>query len=306
VVTLPSPTHPNFIINASENYTPGRPSQDAKDLYRIMCAIDQKITTNAKVTHHMLIGYSLGGVDALFTAKLDDEKHALNFSKVMLINPPLSLYSSMQVVDNLLYRALPNGINDADHFVKTAVARLSNLNQTGDALDFKNERLLIEAYDHYKPSDARLATTIGLSFRLAAVNMIFTADVMSHSGYIFPKNQAFTTGTSLNSYLGVALRTSFKNYFDELYTQRYQAMDPSLTKQALIDEGDMTLLAGYISQHPNIGMMTNADDIILAPGELSKLVKLFGKNATVLPNGGHLGNLGDPAVAYHLVQFMRQ
>jgi pimeloyl-ACP methyl ester carboxylesterase len=306
VVLLPSPTHRNFIINASENFVPGRPSQDAQDLYRVMKRIDPQVTSETKVTRRMLIGYSLGAIDALFTARLDGEQKSLNFGKVLLINPPLSLYRSMQTLDNLLYRSLPNGISDADHFIKTTVQRLSSVQQSSDALDFSNERLLIDAYASYKLGDNRLATIIGLSFRLAAVNMIFTADVMGHDGYIFPRNWEFTTGVPLDDYLGVALRTSFKDYFNQIYTEKYRAADPSLTTQELIEEGDLESLAGYIAQHKNIGILTNADDIILAPGEYDKLVRLFGRSAMTFPNGGHLGNLAHPAVSYRIVQFLKQ
>ena len=212
----------------------------------------------------------------------------------------------MQTLDALLYRSLPNGINSAYYFIKTTVQRLSSVEQSSDALDFRNERLLIDAYTQDKLGDSRLATIIGINFRLAAVSMLFTADVMGHDGYIFPKNREFTTGTPLDDYMGVALRTSFKDYFDELYTQKYLASDPSLTKQKLIAEGNLESLAGYIAQHKNIGMITNADDVILAPGEYKKLVRLFGKNAVTFPNGGHLGNLAHPAVAYRIVKFLRR
>jgi hypothetical protein len=306
VVILPSPTHPNFIINASRNFITGNPVQDSEDLYRIMKVVDTQVALEAKVTQRMLVGYSLGGLDVVFTARLDDEQKAFNFSRVLLINPPLSLYSSMQVLDTMLYQALPDGINDAARFVKTAVRRLSRINQSSDALNFSNERLLIDAYNKYQPSDARLATVIGLSFRLAAADMIFTADVMSRSGYIYPKDRDFTTSTSLNDYFAVALRTSFRNYFDELYMQKYQAQNPRMTKQDVIAESSMESMAGYIASHPNIGLITNRDDIILAPGEEAKLVALFGKNATVFPSGGHLGNLGTPSVAYRIILFLER
>ncbi len=306
VVLLPSPTHPNFIINASGNFLPGRPSQDAQDIYRVMKRIDQQVALSTKVSHRMLIGYSLGAIDALYTAKLDNEQKSLNFSKVLLINPPLDLYSSMQTIDNLLYRSMPNGISDADRFIKSTVQRLSSVEQSNDALDFTNERLLIDAYTEYKLGDNRLATIIGINFRLAAVNMIFTADVMGRDGYIFPKNQEFTTGASLNNYLGVALRTRFKDYFDQIYTEKYRAADSSLTKQELIAEGNLEFLAKYITQHKEIGMLTNADDIMLAPGEYDRLVRLFGKNVITFPNGGHLGNLALPAVTYRIVKFLKQ
>ena len=305
VVLLPSPTHPNFIINASENFTPGRPLQDARDMYRVMKLIDPLVASQTHVTQRMLIGYSLGGLDALFTAKLDDEEKALNFHRVLLINPPLNLYSSIKLIDSYLYRALPQGVNGAARFIKSFLSRLSNISQSTDALDFSNERLLLEAYDKYQPSDNRLETTIGLSFRLAAADMAFTADVMSHAGYIFPKNQPFTSTTSLNDYLAVALRTSFQNYFDEYYTERLLAENPSLSRQGLIDEGNLQSLAGYISASGKIALITNKDDIILMPGEVNALAALFGPNAVVFPNGGHLGNLTTPAVGYQIIQFMR-
>jgi pimeloyl-ACP methyl ester carboxylesterase len=306
VVMLPSPTHPNFIINASRNYIVGRPAQDAEDMYRAMKNIEADVAAHHTITGHMLVGYSLGGLDAVYTAKLDDEQQSLRFSKVLLINPPYNLYSSMQLLDEMLYKALPNGINDADKFVKSAVARLSSMSQSSDALNFQNERTLLDAYNTYKPSDARLATTIGLSFRLAAADMIFTSDVMCHCNYIFPGNQDFTTSTSLNHYLAVALRTSFRNYFYDIYTEQFLSEDRRLNRQSLIGENSMQSLAGYLAAHPKIGLMTNRDDVILAPGELEKLVALFKGDVMIYPNGGHLGNLEAPAVTYHIVEFMKQ
>ena len=305
VVLLPSTTHPNFIINASENFTPGNPLQDSKDLYNLMKQIDAKLAKETTITGHMLMGYSLGAWNAAYAAKLDDEQHALNFSRVVMINPPLSLYSSMKMIDGYLYRALPNGISGADSFVKGFLKRLSSVSQSSDALDFSNERLLIDAYDKYQPNDATLATIIGLSFRLAAVDMLFTADVMNHDGYVFPKNQDFTIATPLDSYMSVALRRSFKDYMDEMYFPIFHARYPGYTERDFIAQSNLESLSGYIAGSGKFFMITNKDDIILAPGELEKLVRLFGKNAVVFPNGGHLGNLGHPAVAYQILQFMQ-
>jgi len=306
VVLLPSPTHPNFIVNASSNFVPGRPTQDAEDIYRVINQIDPQVQAEAKVTNRMLMGYSLGAVDALFTARLADEQKSLTFSKVLLINPPLNLYSSIQIIDSLLYRDMPHGVSDANYFIQGTIQRLSSLNQSTDALDFSNEHLLLDAYVKNKIGDNRLATMVGISFRISAADMIFTADVMGHDGYIFPQNREFTTTTPLNDYMALALRTSFKNYFDQIYSQKYLAANPGLTSQDLIREGNIETLADYIAQHKNIGVVTNADDIILAPGEYDKLVRLFGNNAIVFPIGGHMGNIAHPAVAYRIVTFLGQ
>ena len=40
----------------------------------------------------------------------------------------------------------------------------------------------------------------------------------------------------------------------------------------------------------NVALITNEDDIILAPGELHYLEQVFGDRATIYPTGGHCGN----------------
>ena len=305
VILLPSPTAQNFIINASSNYMVGRPQQSAVDLYRVMQLIDHEVAPHTTITRRLLTGYSLGALDAAFTAKLDDQQHQLNFARVILINPPLSLYSSSNVINRMLYRGLPHGMDDADGFVKQLLMRLRSTKQSGDALDFNNERLLLDAYEKYKPDDAKLATMIGLSFRLSAASMVFTADVMSRSGYVFPKDREFTTDTNLMPSMSLSLRTSFVDYFNELYAQRLNGLSPGITKQEMVNEASLTHLNSYLRHNPKFGMITNMDDVILAPGEVEKLADLFGSNAYVFNNGGHVGNLAHPTVGYYIVNFLR-
>lgn len=305
VVLLPSPTHPNFIVSASGNFTPGRPRQGAEDLYKVMGLIDAELAREVSITGHVLTGYSLGSLDAAFTARLDAERHALNFQRVLLINPPLDLAASMARIDQMLYRGLPNGVDGLDAFIDGALARLAAVSTGGDALDFNNEHLLLDAYKIFRPGDDKLATTIGLSFRFAAANMIMTSDVMSHAGYIFPKNRAFTTSTPLNEALSVALRTSFTNYFEEVYSERYLAEHPGLTKESLLAEGQLEILAPFFARNPQIGLIENRDDLILGAGDAERLAAMFGDRAVVFPSGGHMGNLAHPAVARAIADFMR-
>lgn len=305
VVLLPSPTHPNFIINASADYLSERPVAAARDLYRVMKRIDRRVRKETTVTGRMLTGYSLGALQAAFVARHDADVRALNFSRVLLINPPYSLYSSVGMIDRMLLLGMPGGMDDADQFIQRLMARLGDLNPSGDALDFDNERLLLDAYEQDKLDTASIATTIGLSFRLSAASMIFTNDVMSRRGYVFPKESSFHTSTDLSTVLAVALRISFTEYFRDYYLQKAQALQPGLTHATLAHESSLEYLAPYIRGNPKFGLVTNMDDIILAPGEVEKLALLFGPRARVFQNGGHLGNMAHPAVAHAIVHFMR-
>lgn len=303
VVLLPSPTHQNFIVNASTSYG-GRPLESATDLYRVMRMIDQHVAAKTTITARMLTGYSLGAMDAAFTAKLDDEQHLLNFNRVLLINPPYSLVTSIKRIDDMLYVSMPAGMDDADKFIDRLMARLGSLDTSGEALDFDNERLLLDAYEQNKLTDNNFATTIGLSFRLSAANMVFANDVMSRSGYIFPKDKEFTTNTDLIPVMAVALRTSFVDYANAYYAGKL-VNTQGATVASLANEDSLAFLDSYIRGNRKFGLVTNADDVILGPGEADKLASMFGGNAVIFPNGGHLGNMTHPAVAYSIVHFMK-
>ena len=61
VIALPSPTFPNFIIDASTTHVPGNLPDDAVDLYRVMEKIWSQAKGRIDVSHFLLAGYSLGG-----------------------------------------------------------------------------------------------------------------------------------------------------------------------------------------------------------------------------------------------------
>lgn len=294
VVLLPSPTHPNFIINASAHYDSLRPIDAAPDLYRVMQLIDARISKEVGITDRMLTGYSLGAMNSAFVAALDEQQQKLNFRRVLLINPPYDLNSSIDRIDDMLYSGMPGGMDDVDHFITRIMQRLGSMSQSSDALDFENERLLLDAYEQDKLDTPSMATTIGLSFRLSAANMIFASDAMRHAGYILPKEHIYSTDTDMNTIMAVALRTSFADIRSEYYNGTASPAEDSLA-----------YLSGYLQGNPKFGLITNVDDIILATGEAEKLAAMFSPNVRLFNNGGHLGNMAHPAVAYAIVHFMR-
>lgn len=299
VVLLPSPTHPNFIINASEHFYSLRPIDAAPDLYRVIRRIDARIAGDRGISDRMITGYSLGAMNAAFTAALDEREQALRFSRVLLINPPYDLNQSIARIDKMLYAGMPGGMDDVDHFIEKIMARLGGLNQSSDALDFENERLLLDAYEQDKLDVPSMKTTIGLSFRLSAANMILASDIMGRTGYIFPADADFAIDTDMDGVMAVALRTGFADIGAEYYRAH-----PNRSTSQMGREDSLAYLDSYIRGNPKFGLVTNIDDVILSPGEAEKLASLFGKQAHLFNNGGHLGNMTHPAVAYAIAHFM--
>ncbi|HEX2526371.1 MAG TPA: hypothetical protein VHL31_08720 [Geminicoccus sp.] len=302
VILIPSPSHANFIVTASSNFLPGRAGHDASDLLRVMHALKDRLAGEIQVTRYDLAGYSLGAWHAAFVAKADAEREdRIGFDRVLLLNPPLSLYRSIEEIDAMLYKGLPNGIDGLRYFLNQAGARLSHAYSTSDPLDFSDQDFLFEAYSRMQPSDESLATTVGLAFRFSTMNLIFTSDVMGHAGYVFPFDKQFRSTTPLGDYMAVAMRLSFMDYFNDIYVEQYA--NETVSRQDLIDQSSLEYIRGWLSRQTNIYLLTNSDDIILAKGDLEILVNIFQERSQVYPNGGHMGNLAHRSVTGYITRF---
>jgi len=301
-IALPSPTHPNFIVPASTTGVPGRISQDAPDLYRVMRLAYEQVADRIEVSAFHLTGYSLGAWQAAFVAQLDDQEKVFDFDKVLLVNPPVSLYSSIRILDDLLDKNLPGGPDHFNEFFDQTFRAFYEVYQHGDFIKLDDE-FLYRAWLDREPSEEALEALIGLSFRLSSTSMIFTADVMSNAGFIVPKGKPLTSSSSLTEYFKTGARVHFEEYLDHLYLPFYKAKDPALTRDDLIREANMASIEDYLLGAQKIGLVTNEDDIILAPGEIDYLKGVFGARAQIFPTGGHLGNMKTPQFVAHMIEF---
>jgi len=304
VLSLSSPTHGNFIVSASSSGMPGHLLEDSQDLYRVMRLAWLQIQEEVEVTDFYLTGYSLGAAQAAFVSKLDDEQGDFHFKKILMINPPVSLYNSTSILDEMLANNIPGGADKfADYFDRVFQA-FSEVYQHGNFTNFSGDFLYV-AYQERQPADEDLAALIGTSFRISSANMIFTSDVVTNSGFIKPKNLVLTPTDSVTDYFKVAGRVSFLDYFREMFYPFFKAKYPTLTEAMLIDNLSLKRLDAYLRDTTKIGLLHNADDIILQSGELNYLLDVFGPRAKIFPHGGHCGNLEHRDTIAYIVDFFQ-
>ena len=156
VISLPSPTHSNFIVSASSTGVPGRVEDDAADLYRVMELAYERVKDRIEVSEFYLTGYSLGGWQAAFVAHLDEEAQVFDFSKVLLINPPVSLFSSIRILDHMLTDNVPGGTAGIDDFFDRVFNAFIQVYRDHEFTNF-GEDFLYRAYTTHQPDDEGLA-----------------------------------------------------------------------------------------------------------------------------------------------------
>jgi pimeloyl-ACP methyl ester carboxylesterase len=302
VISLTSPTHMDFVVNASSGL-PGDSLDDARDLYRVMALAYEKVRGKIDVSDFALLGYSLGAFNAAFVAKLDEEKKIFDFRKVLLINPPVSLYDSVSNLDQLLVENVPGGREKFELWFRNVLAEYSSVTKEMGQTELSGD-FLYNVYKRLPPSEENLAALIGLAFRMNSANMIFTADVMNGGGYIVPRNVRLTATTSLTRYAMVSYGTRFVDYFNEYFFPYRRTRDPNLTRQALLERLSLRYIEPYLKSSGKIGLIHNEDDIILMPGDIDYLQGVFGNRARIFPTGGHLGNMLHPDVVSFMIGFL--
>jgi len=303
VVGITSPSHPEFTIAASATSVPGHMQNDARDLYRVMALIRDDLTPEVQVTDYALAGFSLGGTQAAFVAMLDATQQQFDFQKVLLLNPPVSLYNSISKLD-LMLSAIPGGIDNFNNFFAKIIDRIGAVYTRSTQIEFDPD-IVFEAFQAQPPSDDELAAIIGVAFRIAAANLIYTADVMTDFGFIKPSKLELNRNSRQNDYLQVALRVGFTDYFHDFFWPYYEDEFDG-DREAFARSHSLLAIEDFLMTAEHIGVVHNEDDIILAPGEIDYLKELFGTRAMIYPRGGHLGNLGLQQTQSDYIEFLKR
>ena len=290
VVSLSSPTIPNFMYNASTSVFPGNLSEDSQDIFHVMKSIMKK-HRDLPVTNYYLTGYSLGASHAAFVSKLDDQEKYFQFKKVLLINPPLSLANSVDVLDKMFEDNIPGGINRfhevREKFVREASYFYRENEALGVGLDF-----FYEMFRKNPPTEEQMKLLIGFVFRISSAGMIFGVDVYNQLGFIVPKSQVaqLRPASTITRYAKISHRLGFNDYIDQFYIPAFEKRT-GMSRQEHIDHSSLESIKDYLQNAAKIGLMHNMDDPILQAGEIDTLKALFPGRSIIYPRGGHMGNM---------------
>ncbi len=106
---------------------------------------------------------------------------------MLLLNPAVSLFNSVQILDDMYDRHVPTDPAGAQAFVDRVFASFADVYTREQETNFDGD-FLYRAYDELEPGRDALETLIGTSFRYSLVNLAFTSDVMSRGGYMVPRD----------------------------------------------------------------------------------------------------------------------
>jgi predicted alpha/beta-fold hydrolase len=292
VLTMPSPTFPDFIAAASSTGVAGDFMQDAHDLYAAMQAIISRLPRKVQVTDIDVLGYSLGAANAAFVKSIDEREGKLKIHRAVMINPPVSLFSSIGRLDELFASSIGSSDAAIERLYRRLYAQLANLYRATNQVQIDEDFMLHAAAATLK-TDAELSAAIALTFRLDLVDMFFIGDLYAHTGVVTDPKHPPKVGDPMDDIERKLRLKPFSEYFSKVFAPYYLKARPGATSASLIADNRLNVIGAALRSNGDYYAQTNKDDLILDRDELSWLQDTLGKRIVVYDHGGHLGNLGD-------------
>jgi hypothetical protein len=292
VLTMPSPTFPGFIVSASSTGVAGDLLQDSRDLYSAMQQIIAHLPHRVQITDVDILGYSLGAANAAVVKSIDATEGRLQIHRAVMINPPVSLFSSMERLDKLF--AISIGSSDAgiERLYQKLYARLANVYRTTAQVAIGDSDVLAAATMVLK-TDSEYSAAIALNFRIALMNVFFAGDLYAGTGAVVDPKRPPRVGDSLEPITRVLRTKPFSEYFTRVFAPYYLARKPHSTPESLLADNRLEIIGDALRSNADYYAQTNSDDLILDQPELKWLEQTLGNRLVIYDHGGHLGNLGD-------------
>lgn len=292
VLSLPSPTFPGFIVSASSTGVAGDLIQDSRDLYATMQQVIAHLPHRERVTDIDVVGYSLGGAHAAMVKALAAADHRLAIHRVVMIDPPVSLFSSIGRLDQLFAQTIGSDDEGIERLYRRLYTRIANVYRTADQIAPGDGDVLAAAAGVLN-SDADFAAAIALNFRIALMNVFFAGDLYSGAGVVLDPQHPPRPGDSLEEVARQLRSKPFSEYFDRVLAPYYLAHRAGATRASLLADNRLESIGETLRTDRDYYAQSNSDDPILVQSELDWLRATLDDRIAVYGYGGHLGNLGD-------------
>lgn len=286
VISMPSVTNGNFLLNISKTKMPGIIYEDSIDMYKAMKIAYEKVKDEIDVSEFYLMGYSLGATESGMIAYIDEGEKAFDFKRVFMVNPAVDAYKSAIRLDNFVSWEPVDRAKNMKQLIEDIVGLIkSNANPEYQKLDIAT---VFSIFSKVKMSDDEMKKLIGGAFRLSSMNLNYVSDIVNGLGiYNKPSDSKFRPNFDDFENINFA---SFNDYIDKL-AMPYLVKEYHLDKDEVLKKASLKYIEEYLKTSKKVVAVTNADELILDDEDLKFLENTFGNRVIVYPYGGHCGNM---------------
>lgn len=290
VVSTTSVFHPEFMSTASSAAVPVYPTVDSHDLWMGISETDRMLVRKYpdRFTTRAMVGTSMGGFMTLRIAANEKQSghDLITFDRYVAINMPVDVNFGFKQLDGYANAPLKwpaaerqQRINNTMH--KVSYALLSKKAPSQPVVFDGDESKYL----------------IGLAFRVGLRDIIFDSQSRNHLGVLQTPISNWRREPVYNEILAY----SFSDYFERFAIPYYEKK--GVTAQQLEKDVNLKSQESKLRAQSKVRVITNQNDFLLRDSDLAWLRSTFpASRLTLFPEGGHLGNIGEPVVQQSILK----
>jgi len=284
VVTTTSVFHPEFMEQASSSELPVYPPNDSHDLHVALTEMDRALAAkyHGKLGKRALVGCSMGGFLALHLAAGESANNSdlLRFDRYLAIDSPVDLRHGVQCVDAFQNAPLAWPKEERQRRIDNAFQKVAMIGaMVGPAPR-------VPVFDEVESK-----YLIGMTFRLTLRDIIYSCQKRHDRHVLQNPINPFRRDASYQEIMGY----SFEDYLRQFAVP--YCLEKGIRVSDLKREGNLRSHEEQLRLQPKIRVLANRNDFLLTAQDVDWLGRTFKKSQlTILPDGGHLGNLSSQPV----------
>jgi phospholipid-binding lipoprotein MlaA len=296
VVALSNAFNWEFMSTAASVPVPGYTPTDAEDVRTAIAAVIRDLENKGlHFQAKILVGYSLGGIHALFIAASEKLDPKLKIDRYVAINPPVDPVKSVSTIDEmgLAWKKWPRGevfkrgVFAAGKYMGISRRQYAPFEETetaqsgGDKEKIKDEPLPF--------SDIEAQALISFNYKITMDEMILS--VVRNNKDMNCFKSACSWGNTTDFYREIN-QWSFVNYY-KMFLVKYRSVIEKRTVTEDELNGKSTLLAvgDFLRDSQDVFVIHSSNDFLETPAERQWLKKTMGDRCVFYNVGGHLGDL---------------
>jgi ABC-type transporter lipoprotein component MlaA len=284
VAVMSSTFHPEFMERASTAALPAHMESDGRDLLTAVGEADRTIDRKhpGRLGKRALVGCSMAGYQAMLLAATERSQGdaPIAIERYVAINPPIDLHDGIERIDALIDAPLAWPEDQRQQRIDNALHKIRGL------AGLPNHRFEAPPFEAIESK-----YLIGLYFRLTLRDTLYSC-LSRHEFGALNHRLARWNRTQVHDEL---MAVSLRDYYERIAIPHYEGRGVSRTE--LWRHANLRHFTTGLISNSKARMITNRNDILLDADDLRWIGSTFGKHrASMFDQGGHLGNLGTPAL----------
>lgn len=285
-VSVSSPFNSEFMEEASTAALPAYLPVDGHDMHVALTQIDRRLNASypGRVGARALMGYSMGAFDTLYIAATEhtNRSRLMKFDRYVAINTPVRLLHGVSKLDEFYQAPLGWPASERTSDIENTFLKVADLSKSA---------LTPRTSLPFSAIESKFL--IGLTFRFMLRDIIYSSQRRENLGVLHHPIRSLRREALYDE----ILHYSYADYFQKFAVPYYQCLGMETTARTLGKAGDLRTYAAGLEANPNIRIIVNQNDFLLGESDLDWLRATFAPDqVTVFKEGGHLGNLSNPAV----------